>query len=101
MTTPLEPAGNVFHKTRAVIRRSPKANRVYRTSVGVVGTGVTALGVVLIPLPGPGALVALGGLAILGTEFQGAKKASAAGNKAAKRAATFVKERRAARKARE
>jgi uncharacterized protein (TIGR02611 family) len=101
VSTASEPKDTVFHKTRAVIRRSPKVNRVYRTSVGVVGTGVTALGVVLIPLPGPGALVALGGLAILGTEFEGAKKASAAGNKAAKRAAAFVKERRAARQARE
>jgi uncharacterized protein (TIGR02611 family) len=84
---------------RDLIRKNPTANRVYRTGVGVVGGGVTALGVALIPLPGPGVLVALGGLAILGTEFEGAKKASAKGNAAAKRAAAAIKARRAAKRA--
>jgi uncharacterized protein (TIGR02611 family) len=72
---------------------------VYRTSVGVVGTGVVALGVVLIPLPGPGALIAVGGLAILGTEFEGAAKASRTANVAVKKAAAEVKRRRDIRRA--
>ena len=81
---------------RELIRKNPTANRVYRTGVGVVGGGVTALGVALIPLPGPGALVALGGLAILGTEFEGARKASVKGNAAVKKAVAAARARKAA-----
>ena len=56
--------------TRQAIAKNPKADRAYRTTVGVVGGGATALGVVMMPLPGPGALVAIGGLSILATEFK-------------------------------
>ena len=66
-------AGSALIGGRAAIRKNPTANKVYRTGVGIVGGGTVALGVVLIPLPGPGALVALGGLGILGTEFEKAQ----------------------------
>ena len=79
---------------RRVIRRNPKADKVYRTAVGVTGGATVALGVVMIPLPGPGALVSLGGLAILGTEFEGAKKVSTRATALAKKAASKVAERR-------
>lgn len=82
---------------RRAIRRNPKADKVYRTAVGVTGGATVALGVVLIPLPGPGALVSLGGLAILGSEFEGAKKVSTRATAIAKKAASKVAERRAAR----
>jgi hypothetical protein len=39
---------------------------------GVVGTTTVALGVVLLPLPGPGTLLILGGLSILKREFPAA-----------------------------
>ena len=84
--------------TRAAIRKNPAANRVYRTSVGVVGTGTVLLGVALIPLPGPGSLIALGGLALLGTEFEGAKKTSRYANAKARAAAKAVADRRARKK---
>jgi uncharacterized protein (TIGR02611 family) len=87
-------------RAREFIRRSARADRAYRTGVGVVGGGVTALGVVLMPLPGPGTLIALGGLAILATEFEGAKRVSAKANDAAKRAAAAAKRHRDARRAR-
>lgn len=62
----------------AVGKGSPKGNVAVRTArkvaVGVVGGTVTATGIVLIPLPGPGTLITLGGLAILGTEFPAAKR---------------------------
>jgi uncharacterized protein (TIGR02611 family) len=54
--------------------------------VGAVGGTTVALGVVMIPLPGPGVLVAAGGLGILATEFEGAKKASRRANEAARQA---------------
>ena len=89
---------------REAIRKNPKANRVYRASVGVVGSATTALGIVLMPLPGPGAVIAIGGLGILATEFEGAGKvrdASIKGVKAAaKTAASLHDKRRAKRKER-
>jgi len=87
-------------RTREVIRRNPTTDRAYRAAVGVTGGATVALGVVLIPLPGPGALVALGGLAMLGPEFEGAKRVNEKATAAAKRAAAKVAERRAGRAAR-
>jgi uncharacterized protein (TIGR02611 family) len=84
--------------TRRAIRRDPRLDRAYRTGVGVVGGTTVALGVVLIPLPGPGSLVALGGLGILATEFEGAKKVSRRANAAAARAVDVAREARRRRR---
>ncbi|GAA2793122.1 TIGR02611 family protein [Crossiella cryophila] len=59
----------------ARIRGNPTLRLVFRIAVGVVGGLVLALGVVLIPYPGPGWLVVFAGLAILATEFAWAGKA--------------------------
>ena len=92
-------ASSIPGKARELIRHNPTTNRVYRTSVGVVGAGTVALGVALIPLPGPGSLIALGGLTILGTEFEGAKKTSRYANDKARKAAAAIAARRAKAKA--
>jgi len=87
---------------REAIRRRPKLDQAYRTGVKVVGGTTVGLGVVLMPLPGPGTLIALGGLAILGTESERAKRLNRQGVDLAKRAAASAKaarEKRAARKA--
>ncbi len=94
-------AGRAAGRAREGIRRNPTADRAYRTAVGVTGGATVALGVALIPLPGPGALVALGGLAMLGTEFEGARKVNVKATAAAKAAAakvSEVREKRAARR---
>lgn len=83
---------------REAIRKRPGVDRVYRTGVKVVGGTTVGLGVVLMPLPGPGALIALGGLAILGTEDERAKKLNQRGVALAKRAAAAAKARRDARR---
>lgn len=79
---------------RETIRRSPRADRVYRTAVGVTGGTTVALGVVLMPLPGPGALIALGGLSMLGTEFETAKRINVRATRAVTATAAAVAERR-------
>ncbi|MCK2243665.1 MULTISPECIES: TIGR02611 family protein [unclassified Crossiella] len=61
----------------AKIRGNPTLRLLFRIAVGVVGGLVLALGVVLIPYPGPGWLVVFAGLAILATEFSWAGKALA------------------------
>jgi len=85
---------------REAIRRNPRVDRAYRTGVKVVGGTTVGLGVVLMPLPGPGTLIALGGLAILGTESERARRLNQQGVALAKRAAASAKaarEKRAAR----
>ncbi|WP_262406156.1 PGPGW domain-containing protein [Protaetiibacter sp. SSC-01] len=93
-------AGKAARGAREGIRRNPRADKAYRTAVGVTGGATVALGVVLMPLPGPGALVALGGLAMLGTEFEGAKRVNAKATAAAKAAAAKVAEARKKKAAR-
>ena len=47
----------------------------WQAAVTVAGFGLLGLGVVLLFLPGPGLLVVIAGLAILGTQFAWAERA--------------------------
>jgi uncharacterized protein (TIGR02611 family) len=49
-------------------------NHPYRIGVGVAGGLVVALGIVAIPLPGPGWLIVIAGLFVLATEFLWAER---------------------------
>ncbi len=49
-------------------------HRTRKVVIAVVGGTVVVIGIILIPLPGPGSLVILGGLAILATEFPAAQR---------------------------
>ena len=49
-------------------------NHPYRIGVGIVGGLVVALGIVAIPLPGPGWLIVIAGLFVLATEFLWAER---------------------------
>ena len=62
--------------TRAWISRHPRTEAVYRVGVAAVGTPTVGLGLILVPLPGPGWLVVFLGLAILGSEFGWAARAA-------------------------
>lgn len=53
--------------------RSPGLLVLYRFLVALLGGLVLAVGVVLVPYPGPGWLIVFGGLAILSTEFRWAR----------------------------
>jgi uncharacterized protein (TIGR02611 family) len=55
----------------------PEAQSPFRrkATVAVAGTATVALGVVLLPLPGPGTVIILGGLTILSREFPSAARA--------------------------
>ena len=59
-------------RRRLAARRS--LDTPYRVAVGVVGGLVVALGVVTIPLPGPGWLTVIAGLFVLATEFTWAER---------------------------
>ena len=47
---------------------------MYRLVVAALGLAVVALGLVLVPFPGPGWLIVIAGLALLGTEFDSARR---------------------------
>jgi uncharacterized protein (TIGR02611 family) len=51
----------------------PGGPALFRTLVGLLGLVVVALGLVLVPLPGPGWLIVLGGVAIWAIEFMWAR----------------------------
>ena len=59
-------------RRRIAARRS--INHPYRIGVGVVGGLIVALGIVAIPLPGPGWLIVIAGLFVLATEFLWAER---------------------------
>jgi uncharacterized protein (TIGR02611 family) len=54
---------------RARIRALPGGRLAWRLAVTVVGVAVIAIGIVLLPLPGPGWLIIFAGLGVLGTEY--------------------------------
>ena len=54
------------------MRKTQKLLR--RIGISIVGFPLVALGIILIPLPGPGILVSLAGLFILSLEFEWANK---------------------------
>src|SRR5689334_22485933 len=56
------------------IRANPTGRLALRIGVGVLGALVVALGIVLIPFPGPGWAVVILGLAIWALEFSWAQR---------------------------
>ena len=60
-------------RVRDRVRAAPGSRPVYRVVVAIAGAAVTTGGLVLVPLPGPGWIVVLVGLAILASEFRWAQ----------------------------
>ncbi|GAA4684263.1 TIGR02611 family protein [Frondihabitans cladoniiphilus] len=59
---------------RARLNLYPRLRTAYKVVIGVFGFLVIIVGIIMIPLPGPGWLVVFLGLAILGTEFPAAHR---------------------------
>ena len=59
---------------RARKERHKQRNRLYRIGVVAVGFLLVALGIVLVPLPGPGWLIVALGLGLLALEFDRAER---------------------------
>jgi uncharacterized protein (TIGR02611 family) len=53
----------------ATIRAHPTGSVAFRTAIAVLGALVVVLGLVLVPLPGPGWLIVFFGLSIWAVEF--------------------------------
>ena len=63
-----------MEKVRAGKERHRRRGRVYRVSFATVGFTLIALGLLLVPLPGPGWLVVALGLGMLALEFDRAER---------------------------
>jgi uncharacterized protein (TIGR02611 family) len=59
---------------RARVRRTRAGRIGWRIVVTLLGVVVIAGGIVLLPLPGPGWLIIFGGLGILATEYEWARR---------------------------
>lgn len=59
-------------RRRVAARRT--LDRAYRSSVGLVGGVLVVVGLVTVPLPGPGWLTVLLGLLVLSSEFRSAER---------------------------
>ncbi|MDJ0350481.1 TIGR02611 family protein [Cryobacterium sp. PH29-G1] len=71
---PRHPVRRALRRARAWVDGHPYLLIAYRVGVGALGTVIIVIGVVLIPLPGPGWLIVFLGLAVLGTEFAWARR---------------------------
>jgi uncharacterized protein (TIGR02611 family) len=60
--------------TLELIRANPTGRVALKVFVGIAGALVVATGLALIPLPGPGWLIVIGGLAIWAVEFHWARR---------------------------
>jgi uncharacterized protein (TIGR02611 family) len=56
------------------LKKNPALALAYRIGVAVLGGSIMILGLVLVPLPGPGWLIVFLGLGILATEFAWAER---------------------------
>lgn len=63
-----------FLRWRGTVTANPHAARLYRMIVGGVGTLVVLIGLVLVPLPGPGWLIVIIGLFVISSEFRWAQR---------------------------
>lgn len=66
----LQPTLSAARAWRERIRSNPATRIAWKAVTGLVGTAVLVGGLFLVPLPGPGWLVVILGLAILASEFE-------------------------------
>lgn len=59
---------------RARVRALPGGTLAWQIGVTVVGVAIIAGGIALLPLPGPGWLIIFGGLGVLATEYEWARR---------------------------
>ena len=63
-----------MERWRGMIRRRPWLNTVYKVLVTTLGGLIVIVGLILVPLPGPGWLIVFIGLTLLGTEYHWARR---------------------------
>lgn len=74
-TSAHEPAHRERHRPHPLdrIRATPGGRLALKIGVGVLGGALVVLGLILVPLPGPGWLIVIAGLAVLAVEYAWAR----------------------------
>jgi uncharacterized protein (TIGR02611 family) len=75
--SPRQPIRRFLRRSREWVEQYPRLRWAYRLGVAVLGTLIVIIGLLLVPLPGPGWLIVFLGLATLGTEFPAAARLGA------------------------
>lgn len=73
-SSPRHPIRRLLRRGREWVERYPRLRWAYRFGIAVVGTLIIIIGLLLVPLPGPGWLIVFLGIATLGTEFPAAAR---------------------------
>ena len=68
------PIARFMRRWRGWIRERPWMNGLYRVLITLIGVVVIVVGLILVPLPGPGWLIVFVGLTVLGSEFHWARR---------------------------
>lgn len=69
-----KPVARFMARWRRAIQRRPWLNTLYKVIVTILGALVVVVGLLLVPLPGPGWLIVFVGLTILGSEYHWARR---------------------------
>ncbi|BDV29466.1 TIGR02611 family protein [Microbacterium terricola] len=93
------PIRRLLRRVRVWLGGHPRLEHGYRIAVGMFGGTLALVGLVLVPLPGPGWLVVFLGLAVLGTEFHWARRVAGWLKRQLDRFWTWWRARRARRRA--
>lgn len=75
---PDRPVRRFLRRVRSWVGRHPRFELGYRIAVGALGGLIAIVGLILVPLPGPGWLIVFLGLGVLGTEFGWARRLAGA-----------------------
>jgi uncharacterized protein (TIGR02611 family) len=73
-TTGRRSVGRRLSATRDRIKRTRGGAMTYRIAITLLGLAIIVVGVILLPLPGPGWLIIFGGLALLASEYEWAAR---------------------------
>jgi uncharacterized protein (TIGR02611 family) len=73
-TTGRRSVGRRLSATRDRIKRTRGGAMTYRIAITLLGLAIIVVGVILLPLPGPGWLIIFGGLAVLASEYEWAAR---------------------------
>lgn len=69
-----QPIAAFMRRWRGRIAERPWLNAVYKVLITVIGVAVVIIGLILVPLPGPGWLIVFVGLTVLGSEYHWARR---------------------------
>lgn len=78
---------------RARIRRSPPLDGAYRVLIAVLGAAIIVVGLLLVPLPGPGWVIVFGGIGLWATEFTWAARLARYGRRLLRRWTAWLRNR--------